>query len=378
MEKRIVPEAFHPGEYVREEADERGWSSSDLAEILGYKRNEISDVLNGRRSISPEMAKALGDAFGTGPQVWLNLQAAYRLAISVKKDDAVIRRAKLFEKAPIREMQKRGWLEGSTNVDVLEAQVCQFLEVSDINDEVQFTHAARKSTDYREKPNASQLSWLMRAKKLAQTLKVRNRYSSRNFDSMMRELGVLRLEPESVHEIPRLLMKYGIRFLIVEHLPKTKIDGACFWLNKYSPVVVLSLRYDRIDWFWHTLCHELSHLKQNELEKSPLLETKIVGDDAQPDDQKPPQEKQADRFAIKFLVDQGELHHFIKRHDSMFSKKDIMGFARRIGIHPGIIVGQLHRRGTIPYSHFRPMLVKIRNIITVSTLTDGWSRTVLL
>jgi HTH-type transcriptional regulator / antitoxin HigA len=129
MEKRLLPEAFHPGEYIREEAEERGWSPSDLADILGYERNVISDVLTGRRSVSPEMAKALGDAFGTGAQVWLNLQAAYRLATSAEKDDAVARRAKLYEKAPIREMQRRGWIEESSNVEILEAQVCQFFDI---------------------------------------------------------------------------------------------------------------------------------------------------------------------------------------------------------------------------------------------------------
>ena len=145
MENRLIPEAFHPGEYIREEAEARGWSPSDLADILGYERNVISDLLTGRRSVSPQMAKALGDAFGTGAQVWLNLQAAYRLATSSKTDDAVAKRARLYEMAPIREMLKRGWIEPSSNVDVLEAQLRQFLEIQNIGDEVRFAYAARQS-----------------------------------------------------------------------------------------------------------------------------------------------------------------------------------------------------------------------------------------
>ena len=378
MEKRLVPEAFHPGEYIREEAEERGWSPSDLADILGYERNVISDILNGRRSVSPEMAKALGDAFGTGAQVWLNLQAAYRLATSSKKDDAVAERARLYEMAPIREMQKRGWIEQSTSVDVLEAQVCQFFEIQNLDDEVTFGYAARQSVDYRTKPNSSQLTWLMRAKKLAQALQVENRYSGRTFNAMTRELALLRAEPEEIRHVPRVLSRYGIRFLVVEHLPKTRIDGACFWLDKHSPVVVLSLRYDRVDWFWHSLGHELKHVRDRDGEKKAILETLLVGEDAQPVNEKPKEEKQADKFAVEFLVDQTKLKDFIVRKDPIYSRKHVVAFSKLIGVHPGIVVGQLQFRGIIPYSHFRSMLVKVRDIVTATTLTDGWGRTVSL
>jgi HTH-type transcriptional regulator/antitoxin HigA len=80
--KKVIPEAFPPAEYIREEATERGWGPSDLADILGFTRTETSNILNGRTSISPKIAKALGEAFGTGAQVWLNLQSAYQLATS--------------------------------------------------------------------------------------------------------------------------------------------------------------------------------------------------------------------------------------------------------------------------------------------------------
>jgi HTH-type transcriptional regulator/antitoxin HigA len=378
MEKRLVPEAFHPGEYIREEAEERGWTPSDLADILGYERNVISDVLTGRRSVSPEMAKALGDAFGTGAQVWLNLQAAYRLAISSKKDDAVAKRARLYEKAPIREMQRRGWIEQSTSVDVLEAQVCQFLEIKDIDDKVKFGFAARQSLDYRAKPNPPQLAWLMRAKKLAQALQVENRYSGRTFDAVMRGLAPLRAEPEEIREVPRVLSHHGIRFLVVEHLPKTRIDGTSFWLDRHSPVIVLSLRYDRIDWFWHTLAHELKHVRDRDGEEKPVLEIRLVGDDAQPINEKPREEEQADKFAAGFLVDQARLQDFTKRHHPLYSKRDVIGFSTLIGVHPGIVVGQLQHHGEIPYSNLRGMLVRIRSIITKTALTDGWGTTISL
>ncbi|MCK4606364.1 MAG: HigA family addiction module antidote protein [candidate division Zixibacteria bacterium] len=377
MKNKMLPEGFLPGEYIREEAEERGWTPTDLAAILGCKPNIVSDLFAGRRSISAELAKALGDAFGTGAQVWLNLQSAYRLATTSSADDAVARRARLYEKAPISDMLRRGWIEGSTNINVLEAEICRFLEIDSIDQEVVFQHAARKSTRY-ESLNSTQLAWLKRAKKLAEALPVEGPYSSRNFDGLLEEIEVLKYEPEELRHLPGILSKYGIRFLILEHLPKTKIDGACFWLDEQSPVIVLSLRYDRIDWFWHSLIHELSHIKNRDGLKQPVIENKMFGEGSQPTDEKPSIEKRADAFAVATLIDQNELKDFINRNHPTYSRSSIIGFSRRIGIHRGIIVGQLQHRGRVPYSHFRAMLVKIRNIITATALTDGWGKTVSL
>lgn len=375
METRNIPEAFHPGEYIREESDERGWTPGDLATILGVDRTIVSDLFAGRRSVSAEMAKALGDAFETGAQYWLNLQSAYRLATATQSDDAVTRRARLFAKAPVTEMQRRGWIEKTTNVDVLEAQVCQFLEIKTIDDSVSFDHAARKSTDYSS-TNSAQRAWLFRARKVARALSVENQYNGRNFNSLMKDLALLRAEPDEIRHVPSLLSQYGIRFLVIEHLPKTKIDGACFWLDKSKdkPVIVLSLRYDRIDWFWHSMIHELSHVKNREGMDEPMLDSSMFGEDALPEENKPDMEKRADKFAVEFLVDQTKLQSFVDRHSPMFSKKDIKGFANLWHVHPGIVVGQLHHRQVILWSHLRQMLVKIRDIITETAPTDGWGR----
>ena len=64
---------------------------------------------------------------------------------------------------------------------------------------------------------------------------------------MLAELRRFATHPEECRRIPRLFAEAGIRFLVIEHLPKSKVDGAAFWLDDRSPVVVLTLRYDRIE-----------------------------------------------------------------------------------------------------------------------------------
>ena len=80
---------FPPGEFIKEELDARGWTQDDFAEILGRQRSVVSAIVNGKRTLSPEIAKDLGAAFGTSAQLWMNLETAYRLFVESHVDEAV-------------------------------------------------------------------------------------------------------------------------------------------------------------------------------------------------------------------------------------------------------------------------------------------------
>jgi addiction module HigA family antidote len=69
----------HPGETIREEIEELGISAYRLAQSLGMQETAVSQILRGKRRITPRTALRLGEFFGTNPQFWLNLQAAYDL-----------------------------------------------------------------------------------------------------------------------------------------------------------------------------------------------------------------------------------------------------------------------------------------------------------
>lgn len=74
----MVP--LHPGEALRLELDARGLSANALALALRVPSGRITDILRGKRSITPDTALRLGRYFSTGPTLWLNLQTAYDLA----------------------------------------------------------------------------------------------------------------------------------------------------------------------------------------------------------------------------------------------------------------------------------------------------------
>ncbi len=73
---RVTP---HPGEFLREMLDELGISQTTFHQRTGMSMQRISEIINGKRGISPETAWILGGAFGQSPKYWLNLQATHDL-----------------------------------------------------------------------------------------------------------------------------------------------------------------------------------------------------------------------------------------------------------------------------------------------------------
>jgi addiction module HigA family antidote len=80
----------HPGLSVRHDCLEPlGLSVTEAAKKLGVSRKQLSDVVNGRSGISPEMAIRLDKAFGGGAETWLRLQAAFDLAQAMRHADQI-------------------------------------------------------------------------------------------------------------------------------------------------------------------------------------------------------------------------------------------------------------------------------------------------
>ena len=76
----------HPGRIVKQECLEPlGLSVTHAAKKLGVSRVALSELVNGRRGLSPEMAIRLSKAFGSSPEVWAGLQMQFDLAEALKK-----------------------------------------------------------------------------------------------------------------------------------------------------------------------------------------------------------------------------------------------------------------------------------------------------
>jgi HTH-type transcriptional regulator/antitoxin HigA len=155
-------------------------------------------------------------------------------------------------------------------------------------------------------------------------------------------------------------------------LPGAKIDGVCFWLNG-APVIGMSIRFDRVDNFWFVLRHELEHVLQRhgQIQGTVLLDSELEGDRAGTGATVAEEERVANAAAAEFCVSQAALERFIARKAPFFAQRDLIGFARTLQIHPGLVAGQLrHRLGR--YDLFTSHLAKIRHHVSPSAMVDGW------
>jgi antitoxin HigA-1 len=84
--------AIHPGRILKRELDVRKLSANRLALDLGVPSGRITDILNGRRSISADTAVRLGRYFGNNPQFWLDLQSQFDIAVIERDKGADISR----------------------------------------------------------------------------------------------------------------------------------------------------------------------------------------------------------------------------------------------------------------------------------------------
>ena len=83
---------IHPGRLLKRELEARKLSANRLALDLGVPSGRITDILNGRRSISADTAVRLGRYFGNNPQFWLDLQGQYDIAVIERDKGADISR----------------------------------------------------------------------------------------------------------------------------------------------------------------------------------------------------------------------------------------------------------------------------------------------
>lgn len=368
--ERVPAEVFPPGDLLRAEIEARGWTQAEFAEIIGRSVTSVSNIINAKATITPTTAKLLAAALGTSDTMWMNLDANYWLWREEPAPGRIATAARVRQRFPVRDMINRGWLEDSEDPQVLESRLLRYFKTPNLETTPRFDVAAKrvKGADKDDELTDVQYAWLFRVKQIAETMPV-PRYSEKKLREAESELQALTGNPEEIRQVPRILEECGVRFVVVEPLPGSKIDGVCFWLTPKQPVIGMSLRLGRIDNFWFCLRHEIEHVLRHDahvdsdiyqIEEEPLVEAEAAANEA----------------AEHFCVPGEELDDFIRRVQPLFSEQRVVGFSRALGVHPGLVVGQLHWR-TKKYNLLRKYLIDVRDFVTPYVLTDGYGRAVI-
>lgn len=358
-----------PGQLITALLSERRWTQRVLAIVLGLAESVVAKMVNDKRAIDAEMALQLSEVLGVPPEEFLYRQKDYELAVARFKttaDPGRATRATLFGDLPVADMIKRGWIDAAmTDPKKVETELMRFFGVSSVEDIPVLPHAAKK-TEVASSATPAQIAWLYRVKQIASDM-MTGRYSPTSARAAVKRLSELRAGADEVRHVPKILTECGIRYVVVETLGSAKIDGVCFWLDDFSPVIGMSLRFDRIDNFWFVLRHELEHVIQRHGAGAAMLDADLdvelqsVGSE----------EAIANAAAADFCVPTEQLQKFIARKSPFFADRDVVGFARTIKVHPGLVAGQV-RRHTGKFNILQEHLVKIRAIVRPNAMVDGW------
>lgn len=348
-----IAEAFPPGEYLREELDARSWTIAEFAEILGRPTQAVSEIINGRKTITATTAKEIGGALGTTPEVWLNLQSAYQLHTqgpepSVLND--VTRKARLRERVPLTEIRRLGWVPDSSSLDDTERSVCDLLGVPTLDHQVEFAAAARRSNS--DGPlSPPQQAWLGRVRQLGMAQKM----GPFNHDAASRlasHLATRLLDPTQVQHVPMWFAQTGIAVVFVPALKGSKIDGAAIKTDSGKVFIGLSGRGNRFDGVVFTLAHELAHVLLGHLDSDggALLDEDLRSATNAI-------EREANEQATRWLFPTGV------PIAPPFSRRRVERTAAVLGCHPSLVVGNLQWSGKLDWSHLNGLVPRLSDLL---------------
>lgn len=227
-----------------------------------------------------------------------------------------------------RDMKRLGWVDDAGDVNFHSA-FKEYLSAQQSG-----------ATLYRKAADANDIAplvWVSRIKQIAHLYTGLNELPPYEevTKAELKAFAKMSADVESLQELPDVLAQKGILLIHERSLPGTKVDGACFKLPSGNPVIALSLRYSRLDNYWFTLLHELSHvhLHYNELDN-------VIVDDFDEVDEELI-EKQANKLTLESFIPRSSWRNC----EPKFSRapEDVVKFADAMGVHPAIVAGRLRK-----------------------------------
>lgn len=334
--REMTPATIDPIDAIAFRMDQIGLKPRDLEPYLGG-RSRVSEVLSRKRPLSIAMIRALHEGLGIPAEALINPAAPPQ----EDPDSGEIP----WERFPINAMVARGWVTAESATtwsrdaarSVLEpfftsAGATQ-LATASLYRRARYVRAAQGMDEF------ALIAWTARVRAVANSRHATRAFDPRAFDPIHLR-GLVQLS--RLEEGPRLagewLADRGVILVIESHLPRTRLDGAAMMTRAGTPIVALTIRYDRLDNFWFTLLHECAHVVRH------LIGTDNTGtseyyDDLEVDDRGDSREREADSFARESLVPSQQWQASAVAYAP--SVVAAVALADELGVNPAVIAGRV-------------------------------------
>jgi HTH-type transcriptional regulator/antitoxin HigA len=344
--------AVAPGASLRSTLAQTGMTQSDLAARTGLSVKHINQIVQGIAPITHETALAFEKVTRVPATVWNRLEANYRDRLARLEDRRPLPEDTAWlNTLPTNELIRRGAITKTTEKGALLDQVCRFFGVANRRSWERVWReplaSFRKSPAFASDASAV-ATWLRLGELEAAEIECAN-FDPRRFREALQQIRALtREDPERFQdEMVRLCAESGVALVFIPEITGTRASGAARWLSPTKAIIQLSLRYKSDDHLWFSFFHEAAHL---------LLHSKkgtfISGGEADSD----PAEDEANTFAAGVLIP--------RRYESelrqLRSVDEIIAFADRMGIAPGIVVGRLQSEGILRWNQRNSLKKRLR------------------
>lgn len=318
-----------PIEAIKFVMDQRGFKQADLIPYLG-SRSKVSEVLNGKRTLTLSMIRALHGHLGIPAEVLIQDGSVFPI-----DGEAVD-----WGSFPIKEIVNRGIVSGYDHKTQAEEIMRDLASQAGADDYFSQDKAAcfRQGSRRNEKDNPYSIkAWILSVLAEANKVELKTKFNLEELDhKFISKVAHLSVLSNGVVAAKEFLLIKGIKMVVVPHFKKTYLDGAVLLNKNSTPIIALSIRHDRLDNFWFTLTHELSHLLLGHVHRFDGqciiddLDLRVALDDF---------EKEADRVAQESLIpNQMWLSHPARKTRKI---KDVVALARKADVHSSIVAGRI-------------------------------------
>jgi HTH-type transcriptional regulator / antitoxin HigA len=331
-----------PVDAIRFRMDQQALRAVDLIPYFGSK-SKVSEVLNRRRPLSLTMMRRLHEGLGIPAEVLLQ-DSGRCLPPDLPDVD--------WHAFPLAEVYRRRWFGDSvTSLSELRARAPELLGpllapfAASNRVEAHLRQHVRTGSTMDE--NAL-LCWKGRIWQQAQRQQVSEYYPEAVTLALIGDVAKLSLLDNGPTVAAELLAKAGVRLVVERGLPHTHLDGAALRVLGNPPIVALTLRHDRLDNFWFTLCHELAHvvLHLQSNEDASILDDLEATDDSD-------WELGANRAATEAMIPESVWVAW--RSHGTPTEAGIRRFAATLRLHPAVVAGR-YRRETGNYQVFSSLV----------------------
>lgn len=326
----------HFGEYLKDYLEYYNISQSEFATRLGITQKHMNEIINGKTSITLEMAATIERLTGISSKFIVTVENTNAIQNKLLEQYGSIDeiRNMLKEKYYINELKKLKWVnfKDETNVIQNSIDILDFLKVKDFetNKDVMEYVLFKKSGE-----DINKLAlWIAHCDKIAENQKVED-YNKSKFDDLIYELKEYAYnEGYEMEKIQEILNKYGIVFVCEKALSGTKVRG-CFKVKLNTPAIYITKNYIAKDSLYFELFHELGHCKSDY--NRAKSKTIIDGDKAI--------EKRSDEFALETMI-RADIWDKLQEN---IAEENLIDISKQNKIPMSFIVGRLAKIGKISY-----------------------------